>query len=97
MPASRGSSQPRSPSWHAGSLPSEPPGKPLFILFLGKKRIFLSTCYEPGAVLYSLLILICLIFTVTLGVGVMLLKLYVHYMLLKQYVQSQGARSGRGL
>ncbi|CAI9175829.1 unnamed protein product [Rangifer tarandus platyrhynchus] len=28
MPSSRGSSQPRSPTLQAGSLPSEPPGKP---------------------------------------------------------------------
>ena len=28
MPSSRGSSQPRSPTLQAGSLPAEPPGKP---------------------------------------------------------------------
>ena len=34
MPASRGSSEPRSPTLQVNSLPSEPPEKPLWILLL---------------------------------------------------------------
>ena len=92
MPASRGSSQPRNGTQVSliacGFFTIWATREALIHLILGEKRIFLSTCYQPGAILYSLLILIHLICTVTLGVGVTLLKLYVHYMLLKQYVQS---------
>ena len=33
MPSSRGSSQPRSPTSQADSLPSEPPGKPIGCIY----------------------------------------------------------------